>query len=316
MLWLLLTAQGFAQQVDMPEGYGDACSVARVLTDQTSWTIHCEQRVRNTPTILEVASQAPVDTPFSYDLSDDLASVMADFLVVQHASNRYGEFSYIPQTATSGVLVQTTDELGGGVSLPLDTVIDLSTEGGETRCSYLAGRVMGAVHEELELPGITITVTGPRNRHRFPSPDFDNIQCAWPTGPASGRDILLSISDTINESQGARWAYHAAPFVGSEYVLTYGAVVPEIPVITPPGDTSGADTGVKGDTSGEDTASGDTGKTQDTSVQPLPNCGSHTCQDGKVFMCHKPGRTENTLCVSSSAAAAHLRHGDLCGTCE
>ena len=43
--------------------------------------------------------------------------------------------------------------------------------------------------------------------------------------------------------------------------------------------------------------------------------GCPSCGPNKVSVCHKAGKINNTLCISSSALAAHLAHGDVCGPC-
>ena len=40
-----------------------------------------------------------------------------------------------------------------------------------------------------------------------------------------------------------------------------------------------------------------------------------SCGPKKVSVCHKVGKIGNTLCIASSALAAHLAHGDVCGPC-
>jgi len=43
--------------------------------------------------------------------------------------------------------------------------------------------------------------------------------------------------------------------------------------------------------------------------------GCDSCGPNKVSVCHKAGKASKTLCIASSALAAHLAHGDVCGPC-
>ncbi len=284
---VFLSAMALAQPLEIAE-YGNACSVASWVSRETTWTVHCEERFRDIATMAELREELALAVPFSFDPSRGLVAVMDDFLRLHNSTTTAGAYRFVALSPTEGILQQETDGAGNPTPLLLDTVIDITAQGRNVgrpvACAYLSRRVMGAIHDTVDMPDVHITVVGPVHPSGRAEPDFRFAECTWPIGPSSARDVLLSISATVNVLEDKHWIYHAHPFLEKQYALAFAAV-PRVSL-------------------------------GDTSLPSDSTCTSRPCKNGKVNVCHKPAQNaENTLCISESAVPAHMAHGDVCGPC-